>query len=159
MRFYEDINIGDRTNLGSHTFEAEAIKEFARKFDPQPFHVDEEAAKRSHFGQLIASGWHTAAVCMRQSVDARMREDDALRAAGKPVAASGPSPGVRDIRWLKPVYPGDTLHVNGRIIEKTPSRSKPEIGSFRTQTIVTNQDGVPVLRFTSIVLIRRRPEK
>jgi acyl dehydratase len=67
------------------------------------------------------------------------------------------SPGIDELRWLKPVYPGDTLHVRGRIIEKTPSRSKPEIGSFRTQTTVTNQDEVPVLTFTSIVLMRRRP--
>jgi acyl dehydratase len=69
------------------------------------------------------------------------------------------SPGVDELRWLKPVYPGDTLHVNGKIIEKTPSRSKPEIGSFRTETTVTNQDAVPVMRFTSIVLIRRRPRE
>ena len=67
------------------------------------------------------------------------------------------SPGVDELRWLKPVYPGDTLHVRGEIIEKTPSRSRPDIGSFRTRTTVTNQDGVDVLRFTSIVLIRRRP--
>jgi acyl dehydratase len=66
------------------------------------------------------------------------------------------SPGVDELRWLKPVYPGDTLHVRGKILEKTPSRSKPEIGSFRTETTVTNQDDVPVMRFTSIVLIRRR---
>jgi acyl dehydratase len=67
------------------------------------------------------------------------------------------SPGIDELRWLKPVYPGDTLHVRGKIVEKTPSRSKPHMGSFRTETTVTNQDGVPVMRFTSIVLIRRRP--
>ncbi len=155
MRFYEDINIGDRTNLGSHTFEAEAIKEFARKFDPQPFHVDEEAAKRSHFGQLIASGWHTAAVCMRQSVDARMREDDALRAAGKPVAASGPSPGVRDIRWLKPVYPGDTITFASEIVGKRDT-SRPGYGLVTTGATGTNQHGEPVYSAQGAVFVERR---
>jgi acyl dehydratase len=67
------------------------------------------------------------------------------------------SPGIDELRWVKPVYPGDTLHVRGRVIDKTPSRSRPDLGSFRTETTVSNQDGVPVMRFTSIVLIRRRP--
>jgi acyl dehydratase len=81
----------------------------------------------------------------------------ARRSVGNKQAVLG-SPGIDELRWLKPVYPGDTLHVHGKIVDKTPSRSKPEIGSFRAENAVTNQDGVPVLRFTSIVLIRRRPE-
>jgi acyl dehydratase len=155
MRFYEDITIGDRTELGRHTFGAEAIKAFARKFDPQPFHVDEEAAKRSHFGRLVASGWHTAAVCMRQNVDAKNREDAALRAAGKPVAASGPSPGVRDVRWLKPVYPGDTVTFASEIVGKREV-SRPGYGLVTTVTTGTNQHGEPVYSAQGAVFVERR---
>ena len=93
MRYFEDIEIGDRREYGSHTFGADEIKAFARKYDPQPFHVDEEAAKRSHFGGLIASGWHTGAVCMRLSVDARKREVAAMQAAGEPSR----NPGLRPV--------------------------------------------------------------
>ena len=120
--------------------------EFAAKYDPQPFHLSDEAAAKTHFGRLSASGWHTCAMTM--GVIARKVVEEKQAGLG--------SPGVDELRWLKPVYPGDTLHVRGVILEKRPSRSKPEMGSFRTETTVTNQDDVPVLRFTSIVLIRRR---
>ena len=122
--------------------------DFARKYDPQPFHLSDEAAAKTHFGRLAASGWHTCAMTMAVIVASRSR-------SGRRRASA--RPGVDELRWLKPVYPGDTLTVRGKIVEKTPSRSKPEIGSFRTETTVTNQDDVPVMRFTSIVLIRRRP--
>jgi acyl dehydratase len=156
MRFFEDITVGDRNVLGSHTFEAEAIKAFARKFDPQPFHVDEEAAKRSHFGRLVASGWHTAAACMRLNVEAKNREDDALRAAGKPVAASGPSPGVRDVRWLKPVYPGDTINYTAEIVGKRDT-SRPNYGLVSTATTGTNQNGEVVYSAQGAVFVERKP--
>jgi len=155
MRFYEDITVGDRTEMGSHTFEAEAIKAFARKYDPQPFHVDEEAAKHSHFGRLIASGWHTAAVSMRHNVEAKNREDAALRAAGEPVATSGPSPGVRDIRWLKPIYPGDTITFASEIAGKRET-SRPGYGLITTTTTGTNQHGEIVYSAQGAVFVERK---
>ena len=145
---FEDLEIGAETYFGSVDVTREEVIEFARKYDPQPFHLSDEAAAKTHFGRLAASGWHTCAMVM--GVIARHVTDARQAGLG--------SPGIDELRWLKPVYPGDTLHIRGKILEKTPSRSKPEIGSFRTQTTVTNQDDVPVLTFTSIVLIRRRPE-
>ena len=148
MRYFEDLEIGAETEFGTYQVTREEVLEFARKYDPQPFHLSDEAAAKTHFGRLAASGWHTCAMTM--AVLAR-------NAVANDQAGLG-SPGVDELRWLKPVYPGDTLHVRGKILDKTPSRSRPEMGSFRTETTVTNQDGVPVMRFTSIVLIRRRPE-
>jgi acyl dehydratase len=147
MIYFEDIEIGRETEFGRYEVTREEVLDFARKYDPQPFHLSDEAAARTHFGRLAASGWHTCAMTM--AVIAR-------KVVGEEQAGLG-SPGVDELRWLKPVYPGDTLTVTGRILEKTPSRSKPNLGSFRTQTIVTNQEGASVMRFTSIVLIRRRP--
>jgi acyl dehydratase len=147
MIYFEDLEIGKETHFGSYEVTREEVIKFAAKYDPQPFHLSDEAAAQTHFGRLAASGWHTCAMTM--AVIARYVVEDEQAGLG--------SPGVDELRWLKPVYPGDTLEVRSTIVEKTPSRSKPEIGSFRSQTTVTNQDGVPVLRFTSIVLMRRRP--
>ena len=147
MSYFEDLEVGAETDFGSYEVTREEVLEFARKYDPQPFHLSDEAAAKTHFGRLAASGWHTCAMTM--AVIARYVVDDEQAGLG--------SPGIDELRWLKPVYPGDTLHVRGKIVEKTPSRSRPEMGSFRTQTTVSNQDGVPVMSFTSIVLIRRRP--
>ena len=145
--YLDDLHVGQRFSSGEHALDTTQIKAFAAQYDPQPFHLSDEEAAKTHFGRIAASGWHTCAMTM--AVIARHVVDGEQEGLG--------SPGVDELRWLKPVYPGDTLHVNGKIIEKTPSRSKPEIGSFRTETTVTNQDAVPVMRFTSIVLIRRRP--
>ena len=147
MIYFEDLEVGSETEFGSYAVTREEVIEFATKYDPQPFHLSDEAAAKTHFGRIAASGWHTCAMTM--AVIARYVVGDEQAGLG--------SPGVDELRWLKPVYPGDTLTVRGKIIEKTPSRSKPEIGSFRTQTTVTNQDDMPVMRFTSIVLMRRRP--
>ena len=147
MIYFEDLEIGRETVYGSYEVTREEVLEFARKYDPQPFHLSDEAAAKTHFGRLAASGWHTCAMAM--AVIARHVVRDEQAGLG--------SPGVDELRWLKPVYPGDTLSVTGRILDKTPSRSKPDLGSFRTQTLVANQHDVPVMRFTSIVLIRRRP--
>ena len=147
MLYWEDLEVGRVTDFGEYDVTREEVLEFARKYDPQPFHLSDEAAAKTHFGRIAASGWHTAAMTM--AVIVRSFEQN-------PQAGLG-SPGVDDLRWLKPVYPGDRISVRGRIVEKTPSRSKPEIGSFRTENIVTNQDGVDVMRFTSIVLMQRRP--
>ena len=147
MIYFEDLEVGAETLFGSYEVTREEVIEFARKYDPQPFHLSDEAAAKTHFGRIAASGWHTTAMTM--AVIARYAVADEQAGLG--------SPGIDELRWLKPVYPGDTLTVRGKIIDKTPSRSKPEIGSFRTQTTVTNQDGIDVMRFTSIVLMRRRP--
>jgi acyl dehydratase len=147
MRYFEDLEVGAESDFGSYEVTREEVLEFARKYDPQPFHLSDEGAAGTHFGRLCASGWHTAAMTM--AVIARAVVEDEQAGLG--------SPGIDELRWLKPVYPGDSLHVRGKIVEKTPSRSRPELGSFRTETTVTNQDDVPVMRFTSIVLIRRRP--
>ena len=147
MLYWEDLEAGAETIFGTYDVTREEVLEFARKYDPQPFHLSDDAAAKTHFGRIAASGWHTAAMTMRVIVDALSRQ---------PQAGLG-SPGVDELRWLKPVYPGDTLTMRGTIVEKTPSRSKPELGTIRTQTIVTNEDGVDVMRFTSIVLMQRRP--
>jgi len=147
MRYFEDLEVGAETDFGTYEVTREEVLEFARKYDPQPFHLSDEAAAKTHFGRLAASGWHTAAMTM--AVIARYVVDDEQAGLG--------SPGIDELRWLKPVYPGDTLHVRGKIVELRPSQSKPHIGSFRTETTVSNQDGVPVMRFTSIVLMLRRP--
>jgi acyl dehydratase len=148
MIYFEDLDVGGETYFGSYEVTREEVLEFARKYDPQPFHLSDEEAAKTHFGRIAASGWHTAAMVM--AVIARHVVEHKQAGLG--------SPGIDDLRWKKPVYPGDKLHVHGEIVEKTLSRSKPEMGSFRTHTIVTNQEGVTVMSFTSIVLIRRRPE-
>ncbi|MDQ3139369.1 MAG: MaoC family dehydratase [Pseudomonadota bacterium] len=147
MIYFEDLVIGEERLFGTYDVTREEVIEFARKYDPQPFHLSDEEAAKTHFGRLAASGWYTAAMTM--AVIARAVVADEQAGLG--------SPGIDELRWLKPVYPGDRLTVHGTILEKTPSRSKPDIGSFRTQTTVTNQDEVPVMRFTSIVLMQRRP--
>jgi len=147
MIYFEDLVVGSRTDFGTYDVTREEVIDFARKYDPQPFHLSDEAAAKTHFGRLAASGWHTAAMTM--AVIAR-------KVVGEEQAGLG-SPGIDELRWLKPVYPGDTLHVAGEILDKRESRSRPEMGSFRTRTTVTNQDGVPVMTFISIVLMRRRP--
>ena len=147
MRYFEDLEVGSETDFGSYEVTRDEVIEFASKYDPQPFHLSDEAAAKTHFGRLAASGWHTAAMTM--AVIARYVVADDQAGLG--------SPGIDELRWLKPVYPGDTLHVRGKIIDRTPSRSRPDMGSFRTETIVANQDGAAVMTFKSIVLIRRRP--
>ncbi len=147
MIYFEDMEIGAERVFGSYDVTREDVLEFARKYDPQPFHLSDEEAAKTHFGRLAASGWHTCAMTM--AVIARAVVNDNQAGLG--------SPGVDELRWLKPVYPGDRLTVQGKIVDKTPSRSRPDIGSVRTETTVTNQDDVPVMRFTSIVLMRRRP--
>jgi acyl dehydratase len=147
MIYFEDLEVGAATDFGEYSVTREEVLEFARKYDPQPFHLSDEEAAKTHFGRLAASGWHTAAMTMAVIA----RHVVANRQAGLG------SPGIDELRWKKPVYPGDTLHVRGEILEKTPSRSRPDMGSFRTLTTVANQDGETVMTFVSIVLIRRRP--
>ena len=147
MIYFEDLEVGSERVFGTYHVTREEMLEFARKYDPQPYHLSDEAAAKTHFGRLAASGWHTAAMVMRVMVDCLSKE----RQAGLG------SPGVDELRWLRPVYPDDTLTVSDKIVAKTPSRSKPHIGTIRTETTVTNQDGVAVMHFYLIVLIVRRP--
>ena len=148
MQYFEDLEVGAETYFGSYEVTREEILEFARKYDPQPFHLSDEEAAKTHFGRIAASGWHTCAMTM--AVVARRVVDQEQAGLG--------SPGIDELRWRRPVYPGDTLHVRGKIVEKRPSRSRPKIGSFRSEMTVTNQDDQVVMTFTSIVLIRRRPD-
>lgn len=147
MKYLEDMVVGAETYLGSYEVTREEVLEFARKYDPQPFHLSDEAAAKTHFGRIAASGWHTTAMTMAMLV--KYLESD-------PQAGLGAA-GIDELRWKIPVYPGDTLHSSGTILEVTPSRSKPDIGTIRTRTTVRNQDGRVVMTFVSIVLMRRRP--
>jgi acyl dehydratase len=157
VKYLEDIRVGEKTALGRHTFSAEDIKSFARRFDPQPFHLDEQAAARSHFGALVASGWHTAAVCIRLIVQNRLREEEAMRARGEPVGTTGPSPGFRTLKWVKPVYAGDTIAYASEIIETRPVASRPDKGLVFMLNTGTNQAGELVISFVSSLFVDRRP--
>jgi len=149
MIYFEDLKVGQETPFGQYDVTREEVLEFARMYDPQPFHLSDEAAAKTHFGRLAASGWHTAAMTMAMIVS-KLTE---LQWAGLG------SPGIDELRWVRPVHPGDTLHASGTIVDKTPSRSKPHVGTIRTATLVTNQHGDPVMRYTSIVLMQRRPSE
>jgi acyl dehydratase len=157
MKFFEDISVGERTELGRYTFTAERIKTFAARFDPQPFHLDEAAAAQSHFGGLCASGWQTVSVWMRMLIDTRRREDEARRARGEAVAKLGPSPGFRDLQWLQPVRPGDTISYATEVVEARISNSRPGWGMISARNTGANQRGEPVLSFVSSVFVERRP--
>ena len=147
MIYFEDLVVGAERSFGSYEVTREEVIEFASKYDPQPFHLSDEAAAKTHFGRIAASGWHTAAMTMAVIVRSFVGEEQ---------AGLG-SPGVDELRWLKPVHPGDRLTVRGTIVDKTPSRSKPHIGTIRTKTVVNNQDGVDVMSYISIVMMLRRP--
>lgn len=156
MKYFEDIVVGERTELGSHRFLAEDIKAFARRFDPQRFHVDEAEAERSHFGKLCASGWHTASMWMRKMVEHDRSETEAMQARGEPVARIGPSPGFRDLKWLKPVYVGDVVTYATEILDKRESGSRPGWGILRLLNSGTNQNGELVVSFVSTAFVERR---
>jgi acyl dehydratase len=158
MKYFDDLRLGDIIMTGRHTFAADEIKVFARRFDPQLFHVDEEAAKKSHFGALCASGWHTASIWMRLMVDYRRSEEDDARARGEPTAGSGPALGLRDLKWLKPVYVGDVIDYKSEIAERRVSGSRPTHGLITILTTGVNQKGEPVISFISTTFVERRPE-
>jgi acyl dehydratase len=146
--YLEDFKAGTVHELGSRTITKDEIIAFGREYDPQPFHVDEQAARASIFGGLIASGWQTGALCMRLIADGLINQ-----------AASLGSPGVDQIRWLRPVRPGDTLSVRAEILEVRPSRSKPDRGAVRVTYEALNQDGEVVMTMTGVQLLGRRPPR
>jgi len=156
MTFFEDIVVGESVLVGRHTFTAEGIKAFARRFDPQHFHVDEDAAAQSHFGALCASGWQTAIVWMRLMVDHRRAQAEAARARGERVAQIGPALGFRDLKWLKPVYVGDTIDYRIEVTETRASNSRPAHGLVTLLTTGTNQKGELVISFVSTSFVERR---
>src|ERR1700756_743976 len=125
MRFFEDIRVGDFSELGSFTFTAEDIKRFAAQFDPQRFHLDEEAGRKSLFGGLAASGWHVGSVCMKLLVADGPRQDSAAAARGEKIAPWGPAPGFRELRWLKPVLAGDTISFQSEVESLRTSGKRP----------------------------------
>jgi acyl dehydratase len=144
--YFEDLPVGDVRESAPRTISREEMVAFARAYDPQPFHLDEAAAARTIYGGLIASGWLTVAVMMRLLWDTLLKD-----------AVSLGSPGADEVRWLKPVRPGDTLHSELEVAEKTPSRSKPDRGMLRVKYWIKNQRGEDVITFTSMHLTRRRP--
>ena len=149
LQYFEDIAVGTRASFGSYAVTREEVIEFASRYDPQPFHLDDNAAAATHFGRLSASGWHTCAMTMRMLVD-NIKE---RRQAGLG------SPGLDELRWKKPVFPGDTLRVETEVLEKNRSRSRPEMGSFRSAVRVFNQHDELVMSMTSIGLVATREQQ
>jgi acyl dehydratase len=146
VKYWEDFEVGETSEMGSHRITEAEILAFARKYDPQPFHTDEATARASLYGGLIASGWHTCAVMMRLSVEANQRER---------AAATG-SPGLDSCRWLKPVRPDDVLTGRTEVLETWPSRTKP-IGFVRRRIELRNQRGEIAVAIVGITMYRRRP--
>lgn len=143
--WWEDLSVGDVKDLGSLSPTAEEIVAFARQFDPQPFHLDPEAAKDSVFGALCASGWHTCSLAMRLMVTNFLHE-----------SASLGSPGLENIRWQKPVFPGDVLRLQHTIVDKRPMNKRPDVGLVRTVWEMFNQHGDKVLHMEGHGMFRRR---
>lgn len=146
--YFEDFRVGDVHQFGSRTLTREAIVAFAREYDPQPFHIDEEAARDTIYGGLIASGWQTASLCFRLAVDALIGR-----------AASLGSPGIDELRWLRPVRPGDSISARAEVLETRPSQSKPDRGLVRMRYEAYNQRGEPVFTMTGLALLARDPER
>jgi acyl dehydratase len=153
MRFYEDIEIGARGEFGSYTFTAEDIKRFAAQFDPQRFHLDEEEGRKSLFGGLAASGWHVAAVCMKLLIANRTVQEQEALARGEEIAVWGPSPGFRELRWIKPVLAGDTIAYSNQIETKRTSEKRPGWGILQARNSGTNQRGELVFSFLATAFV------
>ena len=145
MRYYEDIEIGETETFGEYHVTKDEILAFAEQYDPQPFHTDEAAAEDSAFGQLVASGWHTASICMRLLVDGPMQDRAGMGARG-----------VDELRWHQPVTPGDTLSVRTEVLEKRVSESDPTRGYVDTKLEGINQNGEVVISWIGLEMVARR---
>ena len=156
MWFFEDINIGARREVGSFTFTAEEIKRFAAKYDPQRFHLSEEEGRNSLFGGLAASGWHVGCVCMKLMVTSAQQRAREAAARGETIAAGGPSPGFRELRWIKPVMAGDTVSFTSEVESKRKSEKRPEWGILQARNSGTNQRGQLVFSFLATAFVPRR---
>ena len=144
-RYFDDFAIGDRFTTRGVSLTESMIVDFALTYDPQPFHIDVEAARQSNYGGLIASGFHTLVLGFRMVLE-----------SGVFRAASMGSPGFDELRWVRPVRPGDTLHAEFEVIDKTPSRSKPDRGIARIAYRIKNQKGEDVLTFLAMQLLKRK---
>jgi acyl dehydratase len=156
MWFFEDIKVGQRRELGSFTFTAEDIKRFAKQFDPQRFHLDEAEGKKSLFGGLAASGWHVGSVCMKLLVADGQRRSAEAAARGEKLAVWGPSPGFRELRWLKPVLAGDTISFASEIEQLRVSDKRPEWGILQARNTGTNQRGELAFSLLATAFVPRR---
>jgi acyl dehydratase len=143
--YWEDFKVGDTAPIGERMVDKDEVIAFAKAYDPQPFHIDEDAAKESIFGCLIASGWHTVSMVMRMTVDSYLRD-----------SASLGSPGVDSVRWLKPVRPGDTIRATRKVLETRASKSRPDMGVVKTRWEVFNQDDEPVMTMEGYGMFQRR---
>ncbi|KUR71027.1 acyl dehydratase [Novosphingobium fuchskuhlense] len=146
MQYYEDLVVGAVSRYGRYEVTREEVIAFASKYDPQAFHLDDDAAAATHFGRLSASGWHTASMTMAMTV---------ANMANNKQAGLG-SPGIDELRWVKPVYPGDTLRCENTLLEKRRSKSRPEMGIIKGETRVYNQHDELVMSFRALGMIATR---
>ncbi|MBB5698043.1 MaoC family dehydratase [Sphingomonas yantingensis] len=146
MRYFEDLAVGETASFGRYEVTREEVLDFARRYDPQPFHLSDEGAADTHFGRLAASGWHSCAMTMAMLVEQMKAVPTASLGAG----------GIDELRWLKPVYPGDTLRCQTELLDKRKSATKPHVGFTRQRMTVFNQHDEPVMTFIANALIRRR---
>lgn len=147
MRYFEDFTVGDKQLFGSYAVSRDEVIDFASKYDPQDFHLSDEAAAKTFFGKVAASGWHTCSMAMSMIVENMKRNQQ----------ASLGSPGVDDIRWLTPVYPGDTLRCENEVLDMKQSKSKPEMGALFMKLTVYNQDDQAVMIMKSVSLTGCKP--
>jgi len=145
MEYYEDVAVGDTREFGEYHVTEDEIVAFAEQYDPQSFHTDPEAAAGSHFGGLVASGWHTTSMCMRMLVDGPLQARATMGARG-----------VDDLRWRRPVRPGDTLHLRTEVVDKRPSPSAPGRGQVDTRIEGLRDDGEVVVSWIALELVARR---
>jgi acyl dehydratase len=151
-QYFEDVEIGSKRIAGTYTFTESEIIAFAKKYDPQPFHIDREAAKNGPFGGLVASGWHSASVWMKLTIANRNLD-------GGSTLRAGVSPGFEDLRWLKPVRPGTTLIYSSEVIEKVELRSRPQWGLVKSRNEARDEGGELYMSFTGKGFVARRPSQ
>ena len=147
VRYFEDLEVGARAAFGAYAVDRNEVIAFARAYDPQPFHLSDEAAAQTHFGRLAASGWHSCAMAMAMLVEHMKHHRQ----------ASLGSPGLDELRWLRPVHPGDTLRCETELLSKRPSASRPEMGLIKSRMTVFNQLDQPVLTMVSNGMVATRP--
>ena len=146
LRYFEDLEVGEIRRFGHYEVTREEVLEFAGKYDPQPFHLDDDAASQTHFGRLAASGWHTCSMTMAMMVES---QKDAPRAL---IGGAG----IDELRWLKPVHPGDVLSCETELLDKRRSASKPGMGILRQRTTTFNQHSEKVLSMITVIMVSTR---
>lgn len=156
MRFFEDMEVGQRRDVGSFTFTADGIKKFAAQFDPQRFHLDEDEGRKSLFGGLAASGWHVGSVCMKLLVADGQRQAREAAERGEKIAIWGPSPGFRELRWIRPVLAGDTVSFTSEVESLRTSEKRPEWGIVQARHTGANQRGELVYSLLATAFVPRR---